>query len=103
MTRIAEVRFYFTKTFDDETWVFTLVSPYSAPVEHLLCLSNGTLVVCQYQEELLVVEAHSILQVVAMVPFPFLINNSSNWYYLIEKIGLSIADVDIQYDNVDGQ
>lgn len=37
-----------------------------------------------------------------MVPFPFLINDSNNWYYLIEKIGLDVADVDTQYDDVDG-
>jgi hypothetical protein len=41
-----------------------------------------------------VVNVRSILQVVAMVPFPFLIDDSNNWYYLIEKVGLDMIDVD---------
>lgn len=77
-----------------------LVSPYSPPVEHLLQVSNGTLVVCRYQSEaaLWAIDIRSIVSVVAMVPFPFLLNGLDSYYYMVEKIGLDVIDVDAQED-----
>ena len=93
--------FYFTKTIRGETRAFALISPYSAPNEHLLNASHNTLIVCRYQSEaiLWVVEIRSILSVVAMIPFPFLINGHSDCYYMVEKIGLDVLDVDTRDDD----
>ena len=46
-----------------------------------------------------VIDIKSILSVVAMVPFNFLIDNCSDQYYMIEKVGLDVAEVDIPEDN----
>ena len=74
------------------------ISPYSAPDEYLLQVSNSTLVVCRYQDgdTLWVINVRSILSVVAMIPFPFLLNGHDNYYYIVEKIGLDVIDVDAQ-------
>jgi hypothetical protein len=92
-------------TFGCERRACALISPYSAPNEHLLQTSHSTLVVCRYQGDavLWVVDARSILSVVAMVPFPFLIDGHDNYYYMIEKIGLDVIEVDEQENNVDEQ
>lgn len=70
-------------------------------MEHLLQVSNGTLVVCRYQGDaaLWAIDVSSIVAVVAMVPFPFLLNGLDNYYYMVEKIGLDVVDVDAQEDN----
>ena len=101
----AEVKFYFTKTFGDETRAFALVSPYSPPEEYLLQTSHSTLVVCRHQAEetLWVVDVKSILLVVAMVPFPFLVNGHNSYYYMIEKVGLDVIETDEQGTYVDEQ
>ena len=33
-----------------------------------------------------------------MVPFPFLLNGLDSYYYMVEKIGLDVIDVDAQED-----
>src|SRR5579872_70062 len=101
----AEVKFYFTKSIGDEMRAFALVAPYHVPVEELLQISHNTLVVCKYQDEVLsVIDVEDIEQVVAMVPFQFAINDTGDYYYLIEQIGLDVMEtVDAQYDDVDGQ
>ena len=92
----AEVQFYFTKTFGDESRALALVSLYSPPDNYLLQLSSDTLVVCRYQgeEALIVIDVKSILSVVAMVPFPFTLGGRDNQYFMIEKIGLDVIEVD---------
>lgn len=96
----AEVRFYFTKSVGGATRAFALVSPYSAPDEYLLQVSNGTLVACRYQgnDVLWIIDVTSILAVIAMVPFPFVLNGQDNYHYMVEKIGLDVIDVDVQED-----
>ena len=72
----AEVKYYFVK-FYSETRGFALVSPYSPPNKYLLHISHDTLVVCRYEGDatLWAIDVKSILSVVAMVPFPFLLDN----------------------------
>ena len=100
----AEVKFYFTKTFDGETRAFALVSPYSPPNEYLLRSSHDTLVVCRLEGEAImwVIGVKAILSVVAMVPFPFLLDNRDNNYFVVEKVGLDVIEADdAQDDDVD--
>ena len=97
----AEVQFYFVETFGDVPRALALVSIYSPPDEHLLQQSSTTLVVCGYQgeEALTVIDVKSILSVVAMVPFPFLVGGHGNQYFIIEKIGLDILEADDPEDD----
>jgi len=82
--------------FGDALRAFALVSLYSPPDEYLLRCSYTTLVVCMYRGEgaLMVVDAKSILSVVAMVPFPFLLNGRGDQYFMIEKVGLDVIEAD---------
>lgn len=96
----AEVKFYFTKRFGGETRAFALVSPYSPPNEYLLRMTSDTLVVCRHEGEatLWVIDTKSILSVVAMVPFPFLLNNHDSNYFMIEQVGLDVIEADDDAD-----
>jgi len=96
VVHFAEVKFYFVKLVGDELKAFALVSLYSPPNEYFLWLSSNALIVCRYQGEgaLVVVDAKQILSVVAMVPFPFTIEVGGDYYFMIEKIGLDVIEVD---------
>lgn len=48
---------------------------------------------------LVVIDVKSILAVVAMVPFPFLIDGHGDQYFMIEQIGLDVVDGDDPEDN----
>lgn len=77
------------------------MSTYSVPDQYLLEHSHSTLLVCRYQSEaLVVIDVKSILSVVAMVPFPFIVGGRDNQYFVIEKFGLDVVEVD---DNVDDE
>ena len=69
--------------------------------EWALQRSHTALAVCRYHsnEALLVVDAKSILSVVAMVPFPFSLDGHGDQYFIIEKIGLDVFEVDDIEDN----
>ena len=97
----GEVKFYFFKMFGDELRAFALVSQYSPPNEYLLQRSHTALAVCRYRsnEALLVIDAKSILSVVAMVPFPFSLDGHGDQYFTIEKMGLDVFEVDDLEDN----
>ena len=41
----------------------------------------------------------SVLSVVAMVPFPFLIDGHSDQYFMIEKVELDVIEVDALEDD----
>jgi len=58
-------------------------------------------VVCRYQGEevLRVIDVKSILSVVAMVPFDFLIDNYGDQYFMIEKVGLDVVEADVPEDD----
>ena len=101
VVHFAEVKFYFTKTLGDKLRAFALVSLYSPPNEYLLRSSYTTLVVCRYrgEETLRVIDTESILSVVAMVPFDFLIDNCGDQYFMIEKVGLDVVEVDDPEDD----
>ena len=73
---------------------------YSPPNEHLLKLSNTTLIVCRYRGEaaLVVIDVKSILSVVAMVPFPFAVDGDGDQYFMIEGVGLDVVDTDAEED-----
>ena len=78
LINFTEVRFYFIKTYEGEPETYALVSLYSPPNKFLLKRSHGTLIVCRYQDEavLVVVNVKSILSVVAMVPFQYAVDMS---------------------------
>ena len=46
----------------------------------------------------MVINAKRILSVVAMVPFPYTINGHSSYYFMVEKVGLDVVEVDAQED-----
>ena len=94
------MRFYFSRTFGGEKRAFALVSPYSPPNDYLGKISHNTLIACMYQgDELLsVIDVKSIISVVAMVPFPYTINGCDNYYFMVEKVGLDVADVESHED-----
>jgi len=89
------------KTLGAESKAFALVSFYSPPDDYLLHISSNTLVVCRYQgeEALVVIDVRSILSVVAMVPFPFVVGGRDDQFFVIEKIGLDVIEVDSLNDN----
>jgi hypothetical protein len=91
---VGEAYFYFFVKYGDEVQGLALLSLYSPPNEHLLQHSHTTLVVCKYRGDraLIVVDIKSILSVVAMVPFPFLIDCEGGQFFMIEKIGLDVAE-----------
>lgn len=97
----AEVYFYFIKTLAGTPRAFAIVSIYSPPDDYLLQQSHTTLVVCGHQgeENLTVIDAKSILSVVATVPFPFLVGGRGNQHFVIEKIGLDVIEVDDSIDD----
>ena len=97
----GEVKFYFLKMFGGEIQAFALVSLYSLPNKYLLQCSHATLAVCRYNGEgmLIVVDVKLILLVVAMVPFPFLVNGEGDQFFMIEKIGLDVIEADNLNDN----
>lgn len=97
----AEVKFYFVKTFGGEPQAFALVSLYSPPNEHILHITNNTLVVCRYRGEgaLVVIDVRDILSVVAMIPFPFILDGCDSQYFMVEKIGLDVIEADALDDN----
>ena len=77
------------------------MSLYSPPNEYLLQKSHTTLAVCRYPDEgaLVVIDAKSILSVVAMIPFNFLIDNNSDQYFMIEQVGLDVVEADDPEDD----
>ena len=77
-----------------------LVSLYSPPNEHILQKTHHTLLVCRYQGDtaLMVVGIESILSVVAMAPFPFLIDGQDEQYFMIEQAGLDVVKADVLED-----
>jgi hypothetical protein len=87
--------------FGNELRAFALASFYSPPNEYLLAYTHTTLAVCRHRREmpLIVIDAKSILSVVAMVPFPYAIDGHDNQYYVVEKIGLDVMEVDDPEDN----
>lgn len=98
VVHLAEVHFYFTRSFggNDNLRTLALVSLYSLPNAYLLQKSHNTLAVCRHRgwDALVVIDVGSILSVVAMAPFPFLVDGQGDQYFLIEKIGLDIVDAD---------
>ena len=81
--------------------VLALASLFSPPDEYLLRHSHTTLIVCEHQggEALIVIDAKSILSVIAAVPFPFVVGGRNNQYYMVEKIGLDILEADVDVDD----
>lgn len=94
------MKFYFTRTRRGETRELALVSLYSPPNQYLLDFSSGALVVCRHQGEraLVVIDVKWIHSVVAMVPFHYRVDGLDNYYFMIEKIGLDVVDVDAEED-----
>lgn len=99
----AEVYFYFTEASGGETRTFAVVSPYSPPNDYLLEVSSNALIVCRYQGDrnISIIDVKTILAVVAMVPFDFLIDGLDNHYFVVEKIGLDVAEADACDDDID--
>ena len=47
----------------------------------------------------MVIDVKSILSVVVMAPFPFFVDSHGDQYFLIEKAGLDVIEVDPLEDN----
>jgi hypothetical protein len=54
----------------------------------MACLHQG-------KDVLMVIDVKSIFSVIAMVPFKFTINGRSNYYFVVEKVGLEVVEVDV--------
>lgn len=79
--------------FGNTSRALTFVSLYSPPNEYLLQHTHKTLVVCRYQEDsLLVIDAKSILSVVAMIPFPFIVGGHDQQHFVVERVGLDVLE-----------
>ena len=86
--------------FGNELRAFALVSLYSPPNEYILHSTHHTLLVCRYRgDALMVFSVESILSVVAMAPFPFLVNGQDEQYFLIEQPGMDVVEADALEDN----
>ena len=61
------------------------------------------LYVCGHPGEdvVVVINVKSILSVIAMVPFPFVVGDHSNQYFIIEQVGLDVVKTDIAVDTLD--
>ena len=83
-----------------ETQAFALVSLYDPPNDYLLRTTYNTLVVCRKRDPALtVIDIRSILSVITMAPFPFLIDGHGDQYFMIEKAGLDVIEADALKDN----
>ena len=83
--------------------VLAVVSLYSLPDEYLLQLMWDTLYVCGHpgEDAVVVIDVKSILSVIAIVPFPFVIRDHSNQYFMIEQVGLDVVETDVAVDTLD--
>ena len=101
MICFAEVKFYFLKTFGGTSEALAIISLYSPPDNYLLYIIHNALCVCKYQGEdsIVVINVKSILSVIVMVPFPFTLRGHGDQYFMIEQIGLDVAEVDATEDN----
>lgn len=79
------------------------VSLYSLPDAYILQLSYDTLCVCGYhgQDAVVVIDVRSIISVVAMVPFPFIVGGRNNQFFMIEQIGLDVVETDVTVAQLD--
>jgi hypothetical protein len=99
-TRHAEVQYFFQMNINSECRTLTLVLLYSAPDTGMRQESCNRLLVCWYQGDAAfqVVDAKSILSVVAMPPLPLtaaeiLCNGNGkfdNLFYVCDKPGLEM-------------
>ena len=95
----GEVQFFFQARIQNDVDTLAVVSTYSPPDPVLLHHSYNTVWACQYQgeENLQVIDVHSIISVVAMLPLPA----RAGWYFVGEKLGLEVtglggfADIDL--------
>lgn len=102
--RFGEVYFFYRIHIRGDQWrPVALVSLYSAPDPDLLEISSGTLLVCRYHgdESLILVDAHAIKSVVAMVPFMERLGNGrqrchEGRFFVVEKPGLSLAELGME-------
>jgi len=64
-------------------------------------VTSSALVVCrgQGEAELTVIDVKSILAVIVMAPFPFVIDGHGSQYFLIENVGLDVIEADDLDDN----
>ena len=100
-TYVAEVRYYFFNVFRGELRPFALVSLFSPPNQYILESTQTTLAVCRYYGDraLVIIDAKSILSVVAMIPFPFLVDGYAEQFFMVEQIGLDVIEVDNSADD----
>ena len=48
---------------------------------------------------MVVIDVHSIVSVVAMVPFPYVLDERRDQYFVVEQVGLEVVDADTQEDD----
>ncbi|KAH9012701.1 hypothetical protein EDB84DRAFT_1278534, partial [Lactarius hengduanensis] len=98
---IGEVQFYFRSDHSGVERAYALVSVWSEPDKELLEESSKTVYSCAYQGQavLRVVDVKFIESVVAMVPMTPCEGDRSARYFLLEKPGLDVAEVEDVLDD----
>jgi hypothetical protein len=101
--RFAEIQFFFLKSFGGVSKALAAVSLYSPSDNYILDKTYGTLCVCGHQGEdaIAVIDVKSIVSVIAMVPFPFLVGGRNNQYFMVEQIGLDVVETDVISPSLD--
>lgn len=86
------MQYFFQANVNGTTHTVALLSVYGEPDAHLLEISSGALLVCQYyntdQASPKVVPVKNITSCIAMVPFGDLVHRK---YFVCEKMGLQVA------------
>ena len=77
-----------------------MVSLYSLPNEAMLRESSGALYACSYlgQNDLCIISLSDILSVVSMQPLPPHPLDPPNLWFLVEKTGLDMMEIDMMED-----
>jgi hypothetical protein len=98
--RIVEARFYFRANIAGTRETLVLCSLYSPGDKRLHGETHGALNVFEYKGEdaLIVIQATTILAVVAMVPFGERIQGCPTRFFLVEKFALGVIDIGVIVD-----
>ncbi|KAF8871855.1 hypothetical protein BD779DRAFT_1613874 [Infundibulicybe gibba] len=99
----GEVQYFFRAFIRGFQKPLALVSLYSPPDMELLHQSHDTVWACRYQGmgSLHIIDVQSILSVVGMIPMPH--HPVPNTRFVAEKLGLDVADLDVDHPDWDVQ
>ena len=101
---LCEVLYYFQCRIHGSLSNVAVISMYSEPHPELLKESHGTFISCKYSGDnsLIVVNISCIQAVVAIVPhWLHGIQGDDDRFFLVEKPGLDVADLDSTDESID--